>query len=61
MSETPPASPPTQIVNTCGTVMSMVKTERPRRTFSRPLTGCGLGDPVTLEASAGSIVIAPLL
>src|SRR5947208_1737752 len=41
--------------------MSMVKTERPRRTFSRPLTCCGFGDPVTKEASAGSIVIAPLL
>src|SRR6266446_1551239 len=60
-SETPPALPPTQMVSTCGTVMSMVKTERPRKNFSSPLTDCGLFGSVTQAPSGGSIVMASLL
>src|SRR5712692_6592428 len=60
-SETPLALPPTQMVSTCGTVMSMVKTERPRKTFSSPLTDCGLFGSVTQAPSAGSIAMASLL
>ena len=41
--------------------MSMVKTERPLKTFSRLLADDGLGDPVTQEPSGGSIVIESLL
>src|SRR5256885_2052740 len=61
MRETPPALCSIQMVRTCGIVMSMVNTDSPRKTFSRPLAACGLCDPVTQEASAGSIVIASLL
>jgi len=61
MSETPLALPPTQMVRTCGTVISMVKTERPLKIFSKPLTGGAPCGSVTKETSAGSIVIASLL
>src|SRR5256885_13439390 len=49
------------MVSTCGTVMSMVNTERPRKTFSRRVTGSGLCGWVTQGPSQGSIVIASLL
>src|SRR5882762_2852932 len=49
------------MVRTCGTVISMVKTERPRRTFSRPLTEDGSGAAVTLAPSAGSMVMTLVL
>src|SRR6266702_352945 len=49
------------MVSTCGTVMSMVKTERPRKIFSSPLTGRGLFGSVTQAPSAGSIAMASLL
>src|SRR5882762_385349 len=61
MRETPPALCPIQMVSTCGTVMSMVNTERPRKTFSRRVTGIGLCGWVTQGPSQGSIVIASLL
>src|SRR5688572_8775655 len=37
--------------------MSMVKTERPLRTFSRPLACDGVGGLAMQDASAGSIVM----
>src|SRR6266702_63557 len=49
------------MVSTCGTVMSMVKTDRPRKTFSSPPTGRGLFGSVTQAPSAGSIAMASLL
>src|SRR5437899_12793547 len=61
MRETPPALCPIQMVSTCGTVMSMVNTERPRKTFSRRETGSELCGRVTQGPSQGSIVIASLL
>src|SRR5688572_17353417 len=58
-SDTPPASRPIHTAMTCGTVISMVKTERPRSTFSRALAGNG--DLLTQDASAGSMVMTWLL
>ena len=62
MRETPPALCSIQMVSTCGTVMSMVNTDSPLRSFSRPVAGgeeaCGR---VTQGPSHGSIVIVSLL
>src|SRR5204862_8011428 len=62
MTETPPALCSIQMVSTCGTVMSMVYTDSPLRSFSRPVAGsqeaCGR---VTQGPSQGSIVIVSLL
>src|SRR5712691_3340483 len=61
MRETPPALCPIQMVSTCGTVMSMVNTERPRKIFSRRETGSELCGWVTQGPSQGSIVMVSLL
>jgi hypothetical protein len=54
----PLASRPIQIVRTCGTVMSMVKTERPRKTLSRGLSAGEPSGAATQDPSAGSIVVS---
>ena len=61
MSETPLALPPTQMASTCGTVMSMVRTDKILKTLSSPVAGGESRGTVTAEQSAGSIVIASLL
>src|SRR5205814_4181770 len=62
MTETPPALCSIQMVSTCGTVMSMVNTDSPLRSFSRPVAGGGEAcGRVTQGPSQGSIVIVSLL
>src|SRR6266699_6415093 len=61
MRETPPALCPIQMVRTCGTVMSMVNTDRPRKSFSRRVTGGEACGRVTQGPSQGSIVMVSLL
>src|SRR5207302_9777282 len=61
MRETPPALCSIQIVSTCGTVISMVNTDSPLRSFSRPVAGGEACARVTQGPSQGSIVIVSLL
>src|SRR6266851_6596981 len=61
MRETPPALCSVQMVSTCGTVISMVNTDSPLKSFSRPVTDGELCGWVTQGPSQGSIVIASLL
>src|SRR6266480_4391929 len=61
MRETPPALCSIQIVSTCGTVISMVNTDSPLRSFSRPVAGAEACARVTQGPSQGSIVIVSLL
>src|SRR5712691_3254504 len=49
------------MVSTCGTVMSMVNTDSPLKSFSRPVTGGEACGRVTLGPSQGSIVMVSLL
>src|SRR6266853_664876 len=61
MRETPSALCSIQIVSTCGTVISMVNTDSPLRSFSRPVAGAEACARVTQGPSLGSIVIVSLL
>src|SRR5690242_17544516 len=53
----PATLPPTQMVSTCGTVISMVMRDRTLRIFSKPPTDADLCDGLTCAQSGGCIVI----
>jgi hypothetical protein len=59
----PPAFPPIQIVRTCGTVISIVTTERSLRNFSKRPAGGELSGWIVGVQSGGSIAhgISPLV
>jgi hypothetical protein len=57
ISEIPPAFPPIQMVRTCGTVMTIVTTDRSLRIFSKPPIDAGLGGGSIAAQSGGSIAI----